>query len=100
MEIAKKHVDYYFDRFSHLLTKDIPKPGATQEDIAKLEQKQLKDDSLFVQELNGFLYRDQGVGKDIKAAVIASIRTISTRPAVEIENLLKRSPQFADQFIK
>jgi len=98
VEISKTYIDYYLDRFSHLLTREEPKPGATQEDIAKLEQKQLNDDTIFVQELNGFLYRDQGVGKDIKAAVIASIRIISTRTEAEIVSLLKRSPQFADKF--
>jgi hypothetical protein len=98
VEIAKTYIDYYLDRFSILLTREEPKPGATQENIAKLEQKQLNDDTMFVQELNGFLYRDQGVSKDIKAAVIASIRTISTRTAAEIDSLLKRSPQFADKF--
>ncbi|QGQ95652.1 hypothetical protein EHS13_12535 [Paenibacillus psychroresistens] len=98
MEISKTYVDYYLDRFSHLLTREEPKPGATQEEIAKIEQKQLNDDTIFIQELNGFLYRDQGVGKDIKTAVITAIKAISTRTEAEIVSLLKRSPQFADKF--
>jgi hypothetical protein len=96
MEIAKKHVDYYHDRFNYLLTRETPKPEATEADIAKLEQKQLHNDSLFIQELNGFLFRDQGISREIKKAVIASIRTISTRSELEIEKLMKRSPEFAD----
>lgn len=96
MEIIKRHVDYYHNRFSHLLTREELKQEATPEDKEKQEQKQMLDDSLFIQELNGFLFRDQGIGKDIKIAVIASIKTISTRSISEISNLLKRSPQFAD----
>ena len=83
MELSKPYIDYYLDRFSHLLTREEPKPGATQEDIAKLEQKQLNDDIIFIQELNGFLYRDQGIGKDIKTAVIASIRKY--RPELKLK---------------
>lgn len=105
MNTLKEYVDYYHNRFSQLLTPEPPKVfrlNTTQEEKETYEerkkQEQLNKDTLFVKELDGFLYRDQGVGKDIKNAVIASVRTISIRTSVEIDNLLKRSPQFVDRY--